>query len=109
LGQPSVRAGAIEGATVSTVGDVLSTILWIYLLLLIARVVIDLVMMLSRSWQPSGFVLVIVEAIYTVTDPPLNLIRKIIPPLRLGGVGLDLSFLVLFIVIQVLISLTHLL
>ena len=93
----------------STVGDVLSTILWIYLLLLIARVVIDLVMMLSRDWQPSGFVLVIVEAIYTVTDPPLNLIRKIIPPLKIGGVGLDLSFLVLFIVIQVLISLTHLL
>jgi YggT family protein len=94
---------------VSTVGDVLSTILWIYLLLLIARVVIDLVMMLSRDWQPSGFVLVIVEAIYTVTDPPLNLIRKVIPPLKIGGVGLDLSFLVLFIVIQVLISLTHLL
>ena len=93
----------------STVGDVLSTILWIYLLLLIARVVIDLVMMLSRDWQPSGFVLVIVEAIYTVTDPPLNLIRKVIPPLKIGGVGLDLSFLVLFIVIQVLISLTHLL
>ena len=93
----------------STVGDVLSTILWIYLLLLIARVVIDLVMMLSRDWQPGGFVLVIVEAIYTVTDPPLNLIRKIIPPLKIGGVGLDLSFLVLFIVIQVLISLTHLL
>lgn len=88
----------------STVGQVLSTVLWLYLLVLLARVVIDLVMMMARDWTPSGPVLLIVEAIYTVTDPPLKLLRKFIPPLRLGGVALDLSFLVLFIIINVLMA-----
>lgn len=91
----------------SAVGQVLSTILWLYLLVLIARVVVDLVMMLSRDWVPRGPVLVIVEAIFTVTDPPLRLLRRFIPPLRIGGAALDLSFLVLFILINVLLQLVR--
>jgi len=73
--------------------------------ILIARFVIDLVQMLSRSWQPKGFVLLICEGIFTITDPPLNALRKVIPPLKMGGVALDLSFLVLVIGIQILIML----
>jgi len=94
---------------VSSVGQVLSTVLWLYLLVLIARVVIDLVMMMSRDWTPRGPVLLIVEGVFTLTDPPLRLLRRFIPPLRLGGVALDLSFLVLFIIVNVLISLVRLL
>jgi len=86
---------------------VLSTILWLYLLVLIARVVVDLVMMLSRDWVPRGPVLLIVEAIFTLTDPPLRLLRRFIPPLRLGGAAIDLSFLVLFILINVLLQLVR--
>jgi len=89
------------------VGQVLSTVLWLYLLVLLARVVIDLVMMLSRDWVPRGFALLVVEAVFTVTDPPLRLLRRFIPPLRLGGAALDLSFLVLFIIINVLLALVR--
>lgn len=91
----------------SMVGQVLSTVLWLYLLVLLARVVIDLVMMLSRDWVPRGPVLLVVEAVFTVTDPPLRLLRRFIPPLRLGGAALDLSFLVLFIIINVLLALVR--
>jgi len=90
---------------VSAVGSVIITVLWVFLVILIARFVIDLVQMLSRSWQPKGFVLLICEGIFTITDPPLNALRKVIPPLKMGGVALDLSFLVLVIGIQILIML----
>ncbi len=88
-----------------TIGSIIVTVLWIYLILLIARFVIDLLQALSRKWQPTGVMLVICEAIFTVTDPPLKALRKVIPPLRLGQVALDLSFLVLLIVLQVAIAL----
>jgi YggT family protein len=94
---------------VSGVGQVLSTILWIYLLILLARLVFDYVMLFARSWEPRGVLLLLVEAVFTVTDPPLRLLRRFIPPLRIGGVSLDLSFLVLFILIQILIQVVQLL
>lgn len=87
----------------SVVGQVLATILQIYFLILIGRLVFDFVQIFARSWQPRGPLLLLAEAIYTVTDPPIKLLRRIIPPLRLGGIQLDLAFLVLVIVIQILI------
>ena len=83
----------------SAVAGALGTILWIYFLILLARLVFDYVQLFARSWQPHGIVLVIAEAIYTVTDPPLRFLRRFIPPLRLGQVSLDLSFLVLVLLI----------
>jgi len=88
------------------VGEIVATILWLYFVVLLARFVIDLVQMLSKSWRPSGIVLIISEFIFTITDPPLNLLRRIIPPLKIGGVTLDLSFLVLIILLQIAISLS---
>jgi YggT family protein len=38
-----------------------------------------------------------------VCDPVLNLVRRVIPTARIGGVGLDLSVLVVILVIQVII------
>ena len=61
--------------------------------------------MFARSWRPSGPLLVVAEMIYTVTDPPLRALRQVIPPLRIGQVSLDLSFLVLFILVYIGISL----
>ncbi|KAA1423466.1 YggT family protein [Mumia zhuanghuii] len=78
-------------------GEIISFVLWVCILLLIARFVIDWVQVLSRSWQPKGFILVICEAIYSVTDPPLRAVRRVIPPVRFGGVALDLSPMVLLI------------
>jgi YggT family protein len=72
-------------------------IVFSFFIALIGRFIIDWVQVLARSWRPSGLVLVLAEAIYTVTDPPLRALRKVIPSPNLGGVRLDLSFLVLML------------
>ncbi|GAB3071611.1 YggT family protein [Monashia sp. NPDC004114] len=72
-------------------------VVFAFFIALIGRFVIDWVQVLARSWRPTGLVLVIAEAVYTVTDPPLRALRKVIPSPNLGGVRLDLSFLVLML------------
>ncbi len=88
----------------SAVGQVLATALWLYWLVLIARLILDFVQVFARSWEPRGLLLIVAEAVYTLTDPPLRLLRRIIPPLRLGGISFDLAFLVLLIGLQLLIQ-----
>ena len=83
---------------------VLTYVLELYLLLLIGRMVISWIQSFSRSWHPTGPILVVAEAIYTATDPPLRLLRRYIPVLRLGSVALDLSFMVVFFMILVLLQ-----
>jgi YggT family protein len=85
-----------------TVGRVLDLVLWIALLLLIARFVLDWVQMLARNWRPRGLVAVLCEGLYSITDPPLRAVRGVIPPLRLGAVMLDLSPMILIIAIYIL-------
>ena len=84
---------------------VLYYVLWAYLLILIARLILSWIQTFSRDWRPTGIVLVIAEAAFTLTDPPLRLLRRYIPSVRLGTVALDLSFMVLFLVILVLLQL----
>lgn len=88
----------------SPVGQALSTVLWLFFLLLIFRLVMDYVFMFARGYSPKGPMLVACEATWTVTDPPLKALRKVIPPLRLGSISLDLSFLVLIIAVQILLG-----
>jgi YggT family protein len=83
---------------------VLYYVLTLYLLLLIGRLIFDILQQYSRSWRPAGLVARIAEVIYTLTDPPLRLLRRYIPPLRLGSVALDLSYMLLFLVVIVLLS-----
>ena len=71
--------------------------------LLLFRLVMSYVFMFARSWQPGKAMIVALEATYTVTDPPLKALRKVIPPLRFGGVALDLSFFLLMIIVYILI------
>lgn len=80
---------------------VLWWILTIYVWLLIARIFISWVPQFSPGWMPKGMVLVVVEAIYTVTDPAMATAQKVVPPLRVGNVALDMSPLVLIIALQV--------
>jgi len=80
----------------------IAILLNIFTFFLIARLVLDYVQMFARSWRPTGVVLVLAEIIYSITDPPLKALRRVIPPLRIGGISLDLSFLVLIILVQVL-------
>ena len=83
---------------------VLTYVLWLYLLLLIGRLIISWIQAFSRDWHPTGVVLVIAEVMYTATDPPLRLLRRYIPTVRLGTVALDLSFMVLFLLVIVLMQ-----
>lgn len=78
----------------------------LYLFALFARMILDLVPVFSREWRPQGFVLVVAEIVYTITDPPIRFFRRIIPPLRVGPVAIDLGFSVTFMLCFVLISLT---
>ena len=88
----------------AVVGQVLATVLWLYWLILIGRLIFDFVQIFARSWQPRGPILVVAEAIYSVTDPPLRFLRRFSPPLKLGGVQFDLAFLILIIAVQILIN-----
>ena len=99
----SAASGASSLLAVSVVGNIVYTVAWIFFVLLITRLVFEYVFMFARDYTPAGLVLVIVEAVYTVTDPPLKLLRRFIPPLRLGGVSIDLSFLVLIILVNLVI------
>ena len=84
--------------------EVHTYVLTIYLVILIGRMIFGWVQVFARDWRPTGIVLVLAEAIFTVTDPPLKFLRRFIPPLRLGMVALDLSFMVLFIVVLILLE-----
>jgi YggT family protein len=86
--------------------QVISSVLLVFLLLLFARFVVDWVMVLARSWRPTGLVAAGLEVVYSTTDPPLKAVRKVIPPLNLGSVRLDLGFMVLLIAVLILRSFT---
>jgi YggT family protein len=87
---------------VSAVLQIIDLALLIFLLFLIFRLVMEYVFLLARSYRPTGFVAVVLELAYSVTDPPLKALRRVVPPLRLGSVSIDLGFLVLFLVVQIL-------
>lgn len=84
------------------IGDILGLLLFLYFLVLIGRLVFEWIQVFSRGWRPTGVLLVLAEIIYSLTDPPLRALRRVIPPLRLGGVSLDLAFLVLIIGVSIL-------
>ena len=82
--------------------SVLYVLALIYFLLFMVRLVLEWVQVLARDWRPRGPVLVVAESTYTVTDPPLRLARRVVPPLRLGRVALDLGFLVVVFLLSLL-------
>lgn len=84
--------------------SLLSFALWIFFLLMIGRLVLDLVRSFSPQWRPQGASLVLAEVLYTPTDPPLKALRRVLPPLSLGPVRLDLAFLVIMLALVVLMS-----
>jgi YggT family protein len=76
--------------------------LLVFYLLVIARLIVETTRSFARSWRPAGAAAIGLEAVYTVTDPPMKLLRRLIPPLRLGGVSFDMSVIVLLILIWIL-------
>ena len=87
------------------IGSLLASVLNIFLFALLGRLIFDYVQMFSRTWRPKGIILYFVEAIYTITDPPMKFVGRFVPPLRLGAISLDMSFIVLFFGTQLLIRL----
>jgi YggT family protein len=79
---------------------VLLFVLNLFLATLICRLVLDWIQVLAREWRPRGPILVFAEGVYTVTDPPLKFLRRLIPPLSLGSIRLDLGFVVLFLAVS---------
>jgi YggT family protein len=86
---------------VRVIGIIAWDVLSIFLIFLMVRVVADVVQSFARGWTPRGPVLVGLEIVYTVTDPPLRLVRRLIPPLRFGGFGIDVAFLIVLVVVYV--------
>ena len=84
------------------IGSVLYLVVLVFFLVLLVRLVLDWVQFFAREWHPTGFALVIAEVTYSVTDPPIKALRRIIPPVRIGSVQLDLAFMVLFILCLIL-------
>lgn len=92
---------------IRVIAAVLNTLLLIYILFLLVRLVLDWIPFFNREWRPRGAGLVAAEIVYTVTDPPLKLFRRFIPPLRVGQVAIDFGFALTMLLCLVLLSVTR--
>jgi len=89
---------------VEVAGGLIEGLLWFFIALLWIRFVVDWVQIFARSWTPRGVLLVALEVVYSITDPPIKALRRVIPPLRIGSISLDLSFLIVMIGAYVLLQ-----
>jgi len=92
---------------IRVIAAVLNSLLLIYILFLLIRLVLDWIPFFNREWRPKGAGLVAAEVVYTVTDPPLKLFRRFIPPLRVGQVAIDFGFAITMLLCFVLLSVTR--
>lgn len=91
----------------SLIGQIIYAVLFTFIVLLFVRLIVDWIQMFARQWTPRGPVLLVLEGVYSVTDPPVKALRKVLPPLRLGGVAIDLSFVALLLICYILLSLNR--
>ncbi|WP_152353524.1 YggT family protein [Brachybacterium subflavum] len=84
------------------IASILYLALLLYTLVLLARLVLDWIRSYARDFRPRGIVLLLFEIVFTLTDPPVRALRRVIPPLRLGSFSLDLSLLILLLVCSLL-------
>jgi YggT family protein len=89
---------------VGVIRSILHLVVLAFFVFLLGRLVLDWIQTLARGWRPHGVVLVVAEAVYTVTDPPLRALRRAIPPLRIGAFQIDLAFFLLFFVTFILLG-----
>lgn len=88
-------------------GQIIEYALYAFIVLLWVRFIVDWIQVFSRSWAPRGVLLVVLEVVYSVTDPPIKALRKVIKPIRIGNFALDLSFLLVMILAYVLLALNR--
>jgi YggT family protein len=92
---------------VTVVGVIIEYVLWFFIAFMWVRFVTEWVQVFARSWSPRGALLVALEAVYSVTDPPIKALRRVIPPLRIGNFALDLSMLLVFVGAYILLRLNR--
>ena len=92
--------------TVSIIATVVYVALVAFFILMWARFILDSARVFARQWRPKGFGLVLAEFAYTVTDPPVKAVRRVVPPLRLGGAVLDFGWSIVTLACIILISVT---
>jgi YggT family protein len=83
-----------------SIGGLIADFLQLFLVTLFLRLILDYARMAAPSWRPKGILLPIADFIYVVTDRPLRFVRRFVKPLRIGGISIDLSMLLIFIVIS---------
>jgi len=92
---------------VRLIAAVLNALLFLYVLVLLARLVLEYIPMFNREWRPKGATLIAAEVVFTVTDPPIKLIRRFIPALRIGGIVIDFAFALTMMLVFVLMAVTR--
>jgi YggT family protein len=93
-------------SVVSIIATIVYIALTIFFVLMWARFILDLVRSFARSWRPRGIGLVLAEAMYAVTDPPIKAVRRVIPPMRIGNAALDFAWSIVMLAVIILISVT---
>jgi YggT family protein len=92
---------------VGAIATILNALLLLYVIVLLGRLVLDWIPFFNREWRPKGAGLVAAEVVYTVTDPPIRLFRRFIPPLRVGGIAIDFGFTLTMLACFVLLAVTR--
>ncbi|MEV8268065.1 YggT family protein [Microbacterium sp. NPDC076911] len=94
-------------AVLQLIASILNTLLLLYVFVLIARLVLEWIPVFNREWRPKGAGLVAAEIVYSITDPPIKLFRRLIPPLRVGAVAIDFGFALTMLLCFILLSVTR--
>ncbi|MGV9192837.1 YggT family protein [Microbacterium sp. MC2] len=92
---------------VRLVAGIANFLLLLYILALLARLILEYIPLFNREWRPKGVGLVLAEIVFTITDPPIKFFRRLIPPLRLGAVAIDLGFPLTMLACFVLLSIVR--
>jgi len=93
---------------VSVIASIVHLVLLLYIFVLFARLILDYIPLFNREWRPKVFGLVVAEAVYVVTDPPIRFFRRLIPPLRIGSLSLDFGFTLTLLVVLILMNIVRL-
>jgi YggT family protein len=94
-------------AAVQFIASILNLALLLYVFVLLARLILEWIPFFNREWRPRGAGLVAAEIVYTVTDPPIRLFRRLIPPLRVGTIAIDFGFALTMLLCFILLSVTR--
>ena len=89
------------------VAGILNVLLLIYVFVLLARLVLEYIPVFNREWRPKGAGLIAAELVYTITDPPIKLFRRFIPPLRIGAIAIDFAFALTMLLCFILLAVTR--